>query len=194
MLKIRRPLGRLIFNMGIAIPGKTVFLIETTPWVWALSYSLYIQWNLHNETREVSPKTRKFHHLPGTILTNHVYSIPVMKGHLSWDITKFGGHFIFLAANLSLAGFPEPTLSVKICILGVKRCLIYAFVTQQPFGIPSRNLGTCIFVASTICVFDSIVVSALVLAVLTIVCIRAAYKWSSVVWTPHASFTYAQRA
>ena len=31
MLKIRRPLGRLIFNMGIAIPGKTIFLIETTP-------------------------------------------------------------------------------------------------------------------------------------------------------------------
>ena len=32
MLKIRRPLGRLIFNMGIAIPGKTVFLIEMAPW------------------------------------------------------------------------------------------------------------------------------------------------------------------
>ena len=31
MLKIRRPLGRLIFNMGIAIPGKTVFLIEMAP-------------------------------------------------------------------------------------------------------------------------------------------------------------------
>ena len=31
MLKIRRPLGRLIFNMGIAIPGKIVFLIETAP-------------------------------------------------------------------------------------------------------------------------------------------------------------------
>ena len=31
MLKIRRPLGRLIFNMGIAIHGKTVFLIETAP-------------------------------------------------------------------------------------------------------------------------------------------------------------------
>ena len=31
MLKIRRPLGRLIFNMGIAIPGETVFLIETAP-------------------------------------------------------------------------------------------------------------------------------------------------------------------
>ena len=31
MLKIRRPVGRLIFNMGIAIPSKTVFLIETAP-------------------------------------------------------------------------------------------------------------------------------------------------------------------
>ena len=31
MLKIRRPKGRLIFNMGITIPGKTVFLIETAP-------------------------------------------------------------------------------------------------------------------------------------------------------------------
>ena len=31
MLKIRRPTGRLIFNMGIAIPSKTVFLIETAP-------------------------------------------------------------------------------------------------------------------------------------------------------------------
>ena len=34
MLKIRRPLERLIFNMGIAIPGTTVFLIETAPWFW----------------------------------------------------------------------------------------------------------------------------------------------------------------
>ena len=33
MLKIRRPVGRLIFNMGIAIPSKTVFLIETAPWL-----------------------------------------------------------------------------------------------------------------------------------------------------------------
>ena len=36
MLKIRRPLGRLIFNMGIAIPGKTVFLIEMAPRLFAL--------------------------------------------------------------------------------------------------------------------------------------------------------------
>ena len=42
MLKIRRPLGRLIFNMGIAIPGKTVFLIETAPRVNEI-YINYIQ-------------------------------------------------------------------------------------------------------------------------------------------------------
>ena len=47
MLKIRRPLGRLIFNMGIAIPGKTVFLIETTPWFpctnsWAIECLMWV--------------------------------------------------------------------------------------------------------------------------------------------------------
>ena len=44
MLKIRRPTGRLIFNMGIPIPGKTVFYIETGPWFlsfWMLSHQLF---------------------------------------------------------------------------------------------------------------------------------------------------------
>ena len=41
MLKIRRPLGRLIFNMGIAIPGKTVFLIETAPWTYYSQYHCF---------------------------------------------------------------------------------------------------------------------------------------------------------
>ena len=36
MLKIRRPLGRLIFNMGITIPDKTIFLIETPPCVFSI--------------------------------------------------------------------------------------------------------------------------------------------------------------
>ena len=57
MLKIRRPLGRLIFNMGIAIPGKTVFLIETAPRKsckqsirerdWLLMYSMNDGYLLH---------------------------------------------------------------------------------------------------------------------------------------------------
>ena len=43
MLKIRRPVGRLIFNMGIAIPSKTVFLIETAPrcWIGAIRQQTY---------------------------------------------------------------------------------------------------------------------------------------------------------
>ena len=56
MLKIRRPLGRLIFNMGIAIPGKTVFLIDTAPWIFvtavqmtALSQHLNQCWLISDE-------------------------------------------------------------------------------------------------------------------------------------------------
>ena len=56
MLKIRRPLGRLIFNMGIAIPGKTVFLIETAPWRLTVPYreiskprDLLLQWLYRSE-------------------------------------------------------------------------------------------------------------------------------------------------
>ena len=47
MLKIRRPLGRLIFNMGIAIPGKTVFLIETAPWKMKIWFSM-LYMNAHD--------------------------------------------------------------------------------------------------------------------------------------------------
>ena len=43
MLKIRRQLGRLIFNMGIAIPGKTVFLIETAPMPSLCDIGLFIR-------------------------------------------------------------------------------------------------------------------------------------------------------
>ena len=46
MLKIRRPLGRLIFNMGIAIPGKTVFLIETAPCFWCQSPYMIVRYCL----------------------------------------------------------------------------------------------------------------------------------------------------
>ena len=48
MLKIRRPLGRLIFNMGIAIPGKTVFLIETAPrWARTPGKGVYVGGDVH---------------------------------------------------------------------------------------------------------------------------------------------------
>ena len=47
MLKIRRPLGRVIFNMGIAIPGKTVFLIETAPSGGLIYWCIYTLFDLN---------------------------------------------------------------------------------------------------------------------------------------------------
>ena len=46
MLTIRRPLGRLIFNMWIAIPGKTIFLIETASCTWKNCDSLSLGTNI----------------------------------------------------------------------------------------------------------------------------------------------------
>ena len=85
----------------------------------------------------------------------------------------------------SYRGFPEQTLSVKIYILAGKTCLIYAFVTQQPLGIPSRNLGICIFVASTISIFNHIVVSALCFGC------TAAIKCGNVCHRPHNNSLYS---
>ena len=48
MLKIRRPTGRLIFNMGIPLPGKTVFYIETGP------RPLAISWGNHGGDENIS--------------------------------------------------------------------------------------------------------------------------------------------
>ena len=57
MLKIRRPLGRPIFNMGIAIPGKTVFLIETAPCVFHTIHHIILQWS-----ESVSEKDKAYQH------------------------------------------------------------------------------------------------------------------------------------
>ena len=63
MLKIRRPNGRLIFNMGIAIPGKTVFLIETAP---RRQYSL-----IRPGTTAISSFLRDLLRRPGTEIRSH---------------------------------------------------------------------------------------------------------------------------
>ena len=62
MLKIRRPLGRLIFNMGIAIPGKTVFLIETAPSAWGLLWAFPSEVN-GQKGRSWACLTKKYKHL-----------------------------------------------------------------------------------------------------------------------------------
>ena len=70
MLKIRRPLGRLIFNMGITIPGKTVFLIETAP-----SFFIMDQYNIisHSVWLASSGYTHRSDYSVSPIYRGHVY-------------------------------------------------------------------------------------------------------------------------
>ena len=71
MLKIRRPLGRLIFNMGIAIPGKTVFLIETAP-------------RCYNHT-----KTNTSAYLIGCTRAWHIFLLAwLTKLHIVWKLFR----------------------------------------------------------------------------------------------------------
>ena len=69
MLKIRRPLGRLIFNMGIAIPGKTVFLIETAPRLWS-----NIQFNKYKYTSKYIHIAQKHAYQINRSTDIHVYA------------------------------------------------------------------------------------------------------------------------
>ena len=78
MLKIRRPLGRLIFNMGIAIPGKTVFLIETAPWVHALNRIWWLCLVPISTTRFVSDLYRMVKKLIGLYKEDAFYPRPVL--------------------------------------------------------------------------------------------------------------------
>ena len=77
MLKIRRPLGRLIFNMGITIPGKTVFLIETAHCLLPHHVSFEIQ--------TIARKTAVCHE-----------NIIVDALSITWTANKYGEHMIFI--------------------------------------------------------------------------------------------------
>ena len=62
----------------------------------------------------------------------------------------------FSAANLALMWFSLTNAVGENMPFAIKTCLTYAFVTQQPFGIPYWNLDTCIFVASTTGIFTTL--------------------------------------
>ena len=93
MLKIRRPLGRLIFNMGIAIPGKTVFLIETAPWfsimgsiVSVMRRRLYFEtvprltWTDSDQKGHVRLRGHCRDYYPGTLSCSQVFAIKWRSG------------------------------------------------------------------------------------------------------------------
>ena len=89
MLKIRRPLGRLIFNMGIAIPGKTVFLIETAPWWWLYSHrtqltcTLPVLQNIFVCVSKVPANGRGcYMYITSSVIVPHLFS------HVIWNCTQ----------------------------------------------------------------------------------------------------------
>ena len=85
MLKIRRPLGRLIFNMGIAIPGKTVFLIETAPWL-----SKRALWNNNAHAVNVNTNSRW---MTAPLIRPQVYPYPLALRNFPQNGTIFRDRF-----------------------------------------------------------------------------------------------------
>ena len=104
MLKIRWPLGRLIFNMGIAIPGKTVFLIETAP------------------RRFDSLCTKGFYGTPGYILNNatRLFLVMTTKDTLGYKCpTQHGDcseHSTTRDAIMIKSGFCKNSLPASNCV------------------------------------------------------------------------------
>ena len=90
MLKIRRPLGRLIFNMGIAIPGKTVFLIETAPWNVHFHSYLY---------RQCACRTN--------IILHFTTSISSQPSHIHYNLNHYNDVIMGAMASQASRLFPQ---------------------------------------------------------------------------------------
>ena len=96
MLKIRRPLGRLIFNMGIAIPGKTVFLIETAPRMISV-HCIYFYISYKENIFEAKALYYLNIRLVVVSLLNHIVTISYYKvKRYAHNFVKFG--FVFVAS------------------------------------------------------------------------------------------------
>ena len=90
MLKIRRPLGRLIFNMGIAIPGKTVFLIETAPRSLTQRTLVPLAWSGADLTHW---SRRKMVAISQTLFANPLSSVKNVKCRLKFHWICFQGSY-----------------------------------------------------------------------------------------------------
>ena len=114
MLKIRRPLGRLIFNMGIAIPGKTVFLIETAPWFLSLNVWIsYAGWTYiirYTEIRHLFISCTQKGNTTRTIATMLRACARHIKMWLVWMRSRFFSH-TNATDNIMMARIMTATMS-----------------------------------------------------------------------------------
>ena len=135
MLKIRRPLGRLIFNMGIAIPGKTVFLIETAPrYTWSGTYF----------RQDLFPAYLFFRCQFHAIVIFHIKSISDLD---SGSLPRFFGEFICAKLKIMVS---KRRLDVKWPELHspVDRVRVRARVR---LGLVSNSVSLGIIVLTNIC-------------------------------------------
>ena len=144
MLKIRRPLGRLIFNMGIAIPGKTVFLIETAPrFTFATNVSIsrhlvmciyYLQSTscaiMSNKPFPSSIKLTWDHQTPVYSLVNRTVALPLIMQ------TVEKAAYILHDVHARIVVVLWPWYCYKF------RCLSYIASTPQKFGFLRPLLAT----------------------------------------------------
>ena len=133
MLKIRRPLGRLIFNMGIAIPGKTIFLIETAPclldtfinmkYITLPHTSLYIYIYIHLHTYSVTKASARVT-IVSTPITGTVYiwKIPSIIAVKS-NVTTFTQVLRFVVNMFFHCGRVAFTVVIHAHIKGVRQGL-----------------------------------------------------------------------
>ena len=98
MLKIRRPLGRLIFNMGIAIPGKTVFLIETAPWQSSDECLCYVHFTQKRSDKICGGETEVAIKVQWSIIIKkrNIHEISAWIQYMAWHMIKYYQYTILL--------------------------------------------------------------------------------------------------
>ena len=119
MLKIRRPLGRLIFNMGIAIPGKTVFLIETAP--------CCPRWPPRTAVNSVI-----------TINITYVHMSPTKPDDMLWGKFDRSGH-------IKMIEIPNCFFCLFVVFYVADAMIIFWFemnVSASVFVMPRQSIGT----------------------------------------------------
>ena len=128
MLKIRRPLGRLIFNMGIAIPGKTVFLIETAPWLLVL---VYLKKKKKRKTPPPPPQKKK-----KKKSANINFAFAIISQH--WDgAGNWNPSFWKMRTHLHLQGISSHGIDLfwNISVSAPEGLTHWGWVTHLYFGI-----------------------------------------------------------
>ena len=108
MLKIRRPLGRLIFNMGITIPGKTVFLIETAPCFW------------HNTAHSMIGH-------PNDIVVTHISELPIVGIEQSPLRSHYFTQRPYITAIIPYNNIQRQYIEFHLILLVFTSCYLWRF-------------------------------------------------------------------